>query len=470
MNRQTLVVTIGTIALVALGAALMYAAPAEDETSARSSNGKNKAKPEAADKSKAKGKVPAAKLVHKKNVPADRVAAPAGAPNVVVVLVSTMRKDQLSLYGGPEGTTPYLDSCAAKGVLMTDALSNGVWPKVSQVALLTGQYPQAVGMVETRPRRDSRRLDAEHVLLSERFEEAGWTTVGVTASHYLNGRFGMRQGFDWFREAQPFSYPIEARIPAKTAVDAAVRGVDLVRGQAAERPVYLQVAFVDSHKPFKVPPEEFKEFSGESEIAPYLATVRRQDRGVQHLVDELASRGITEENSIFVVVGDHGEGLDMPEHHRKQHGRSLYDSAVEIPWVMWGKGVAKGAKVDGLVSQIDLVPTLVALSGLPAAEGVDGVDLSAVVKAGGTSPRSQHYADTFYEKLDRASVWTTTHQCQKDFGSAESEPDPTFVDGCYDRKTDPDFTKPVAQPDLMAALEQEHAARMAAAEASAPSK
>jgi arylsulfatase A-like enzyme len=470
VNRQTLVVTVGTVVLVALAGALMYTSPGGDAESPKASAaaGKSKAtKPTKATKAAASTeKVPASKLIHRLEIPADRPAAPEGATHVVVVITSTMRKDLLSVYGGQSGTTPFLDEKAKEGVLATDALANAVWPKPSQVALLTGMYPHAVGMVETRPQRDSLRLAPEGVLLSERFAEAGWTTVGATASHYMNGRFGMRQGFDWFRESQPFGYPLEARLPAKAAVDAVVRGVETQRKKAADRPVYVQVAFIDSHKPFKVPPEEFKAFEGDHEIAPYLATLLRQDQAVARLVAELAKQGITADNTVFVVVGDHGEGLDMPVHHRKQHGRSLYASSVEIPWVMWGKGIAPGTKVDGLVSQIDLAPTLLGLSGLPAT-GLDGMDLSALMKKGGTSPRTLHYADTFYEKVHRSSVWTSTMQCQKDFGTVQTEPDPTFVDGCYDRKADKDFTKPIPDEALMSKLTAEHDAHLAAAVASA---
>jgi hypothetical protein len=88
-----------------------------------------------------------------------------------------------------------------------------------------------------------------------------------------------------------------------------------------------------------------------------------------------------------------------------------------------------------------------------------------MLTSGGTSPRTEHYVDTFYERLRRGSLWTASFQCQKDFGSAESEPDDTFVDGCYDRKADPDFTKPVPKPELMAKLEARFAAQLAAAEA-----
>ena len=324
MNRQTLVVTLGTVALIALGAVLMYAAPSEPDGPPRGTMDAAKAKAAKAKAAKADGaaKIPATQLIHRRAVPEDRVAAPEGAPHVVVVFTSTMRKDQTSLYGGEAPTTPFLAGQAAEGALFTDALANGVWPKHSQAALVLGSLPHEAGMVEHEPKRDSRRLPQDATTLAERFAASGWTTVGASGSHYLNGRFGMRQGFDWYRESQPFGYALGARLPAKGVVDAVLRGVDNQLEKAAGRPLYVQVGFVDSHKPFQVPPEEFKPFESDAhEVAPYLATLLRQDKAVKRLSESLAKKGLTAENTVFWVVAEHGEGLDLPEHHRKQHGR-----------------------------------------------------------------------------------------------------------------------------------------------------
>jgi arylsulfatase A-like enzyme len=229
----------------------------------------------------------------------------------------------------------------------------------------------------------------------------------------------------------------------------------------ADRPLYLQVAFVDSHKPFKVPPAEFQPFeSPDHAIAPYRATVRRVDTAVERLVEGLAARGITNDNTLFVVLADHGEGLEMPPHHRRQHGFVLYESVVRIPWIWWGKGVPRGRATSALASQVDLVPTVLALAGLPVpAAGIDGMDLSGAVRGTGSgSPRRQAYADTLFEGAHRASLWTSEVQCQKDFGSTlPAEEGEDFEDTCFDRQSDPDFTHPVAEKELMAALEAKHA-------------
>ena len=227
--------------------------------------------------------------------------------------------------------------------------------------------------------------------------------------------------------------------------------------------MFLQLAFVDSHKPIQVPPAEFAPFVGQNnEVAPYRATLKRQDDAIKALVEGLAGVGLTEENTLFVVVADHGEGLNMPPHHRQQHGFVLYDSAVQIPWLWWGKGIPKGGRVEGLASIVDLAPTLTSLAGLQGQEGFDGVDLSMAVLGKGSSPRTEAYADTLYAGIHRASIWTASRQCQKDYGSAKQVEEDRFEPGCYDRITDPTFTKPIDDPDLTSRLDKMHNERMGA--------
>ena len=67
------------------------------------------------------------------------------------------------------------------------------------------------------------------------------------------------------------------------------------------------------------------------------------------------------------------------------------------------------------------------------------------------------YADTLFEGAHRASMWTSEMQCQKDFGSTLPEDEQDFENACFDRESDEDFTHPISDKRLMAALEEKHA-------------
>ena len=463
MNRQTLAVTIGTVALLLIAIVLLYASPSPEPNPPVRPNAGGQAKVKAKrPRAPAANRLPAAKLIHKREIPDDRPAAPSGAPNVVVIVPSTQRKDQWSLYGGPENTTPFIASQVQRyGVKMADALSVAVSPHENAVALVTGHLPHELGAIEPSQKRNGRPLPRSVHTMAEHFSRAGWFAMGVSANHHFNARMGQFQGFDWYRDSQPFSLMKDRRIPARQAVRFALRRV-AERSEAEQaRPLYLQIALVDSHKPFRVAPKDFEPFVGpDHEIAPYRATIRMQDDAISDLVQGLSEVGITHENTLFVVVSDQGEGLNMPQHHREQHGFVLYQSVVQIPWVMWGPGLPKNAEVKGLASTIDVAPTVVALAGL-GAEGFQGMSHAAAVRAGGATKRTEAYADTLFRGAHRASLWTPTRQCQKDYGSTFTLLDDAFVDGCFDRQADPDFLAPIEDAALMARLESEHARLMA---------
>lgn len=463
MNRRNVIVSAVALVLLLLVGFVLYGGGGEPPPSAPPG-------PAAEGRPVEKVKrVDAAKLVRKRAIPEDRPAAPEGAPNVVFVMASTQRRDQWTLYGGPANTTPFLaERARAAGIWFEDALAVGVDPHPTAAAILTGRYPHALGVVELGPELNNRRTPNSATTLAEVFEAHGWFTMGLSASHHVNTRAGLSQGFDWYRNSQPFSLKLGARIDAPQLVRIALDRLGRRSPPEEARPLFLQLAFVDSHKPFRVLPKEYEQFEGPGhDIAPYRATVRRIDDAMKSLVAGLAELGMTEENTLFVVVADHGEGLSMPESHRFQHGFVLYGSSVRIPALMWGDDLPKGRAVPGLVSQIDIAPTVLGHLGLPVPEDVDGKDLSKVL-ASGRSDRERAYADATYRGADRASIWTPDRQCQRDYGTSHELPDDDFVDGCFDREADPDFTTPIPDPDLMEELDAMHAELETKVDAPAP--
>lgn len=393
-------------------------------------------------------------------IPSDRPSAPKGAANVVLVILSTQRRDQWSVYGDP-ATTPFLADRAKGGVVMDDALAVAVDSEPAVAAILTGRYPHAIGTIDPAAEDQEVRIGPDAITLAERFAAAGWNTVGLTATAELNRGRGGAQGFDVFVDAPP------TRTGAGELVRAALTKVAAREESARARPLYLQLVLVDSRKPLvPLEPVDVEPFVDpeNDELGPYRATVRRQDDAISTLVAGLADQGLTEANTLFVVIADHGEGLRMPARHRPQHGIVLYGSSVSIPWIWWGHPLPRGRHVPGISSQIDLAPTLLTLAHAPPGEGAfDGMDLSAAVRGGSRSPRSEAYADTFLQGFHRASVWTSAVQCQADYGSTNRPPDDDFATACFDRVKDPDFaTGLAATPPLRKRLDVLHAERLAA--------
>lgn len=383
-----------------------------------------------------------------------RDTAPPDAKNLVVVVWTAVRRDALTPYGAPPDRTPYLAELAAGGAKFADLIAASSFSRTSATAMLTGQHAAELDMVDPGPGPEARVLPAEVDTLAERLRAAGWQTIGLTANFNLNTTSGLAQGFDRYRNAQANSFHPAARIDGQRLVTEALGALDARSPEDKARPFYLQLDFVDAHAPLRADPAFDDLFDPTTPNHLYRVAVNRLDGLLRDLVTELAGRGyVTDSNTYVVVLTDHGEGNNTPEHHGKMHGRLLYDTLVSAPWVVAGPDVPHGLVVSGLASHTDVTPTLLDLVGIAPPTGIDGQDLGKLLRGEVAPPhtaRTRAFADTWYFNANRASLWTDTTQCQKDFGSVGITD--AFADGCFDRRTDPEFRNLKQDPALMAEL------------------
>ncbi len=367
-------------------------------------------------------------------VPPSATAA-TGSPNVVLIIGCTFRRDQTSVYT-PElaDTTPYLASLARQGVVLDDLVNAAPWTKAASTAIVTGHHAVTLGMVEDGANRNAKVLPDEVVTVAEAFRAAGYRTFGVTTNPNVHSRMGFAQGFDHYGEPAQLWREHMAKAPGRVAVHQAL---EWVRG-AGDTPFYLQVLLVDAHAPF--PKEAMATEQGVPElVGRYRAGLTKLDREIERLVEGLREAGHGDD-SVVVVVNDHGEGLEWPTHHGKGHGRYLTPSAVGGVGVFWGVGLPAGRRVPGLASQVDLAPTLLSLAGISGWEG-PGYDLAPALRgqAAGT-PRTEAYADTWFRKSQRTARYTEGQACQLNFNQADvvDRHGHRFEEGCFDRRADPD--------------------------------
>jgi len=387
--------------------------------------------------------------------PFERPVAPEGAPNVVLVVLSAARKDQLSPYGAAAGVTPFLARVAGKGARFLDTIADAPSPRAASAAMLTGRHSWHIGIPEPGPEASARTLPDDVQQLSEHFRRAGWTTLGATGNHNLNqdpldgpSHGGIGRGFDKHLNAQERGFAPGRRQGAGFIVTEALKMVD--ERPAADRPVYLQLNLIDTNAPVRVIEEQLGDFEPDRPNAPYRAALNRIDGQLERLWKELGDRGLTD-NTFLVVVADHGEGLDTPAHHGTFHGRLLYESSVAVPWIVVGPGVKPNQLVGGLAAGVDVAPTVLDLAGLPVPEGLDGMSHASLLRGDGArTQREKTWSATWQFTAKRASSWTSSRQCQLDFGSTDISD--SFVDACYDRRTDPAFTRVVEDREAMDAL------------------
>lgn len=384
------------------------------------------------------------------------VEVPTSLPNVVMMLGCTVRKDQLSPYGADPFITPRLDALAKDGTLFDDLIAAAPWTRAASTAILTGQHALEIGMVEPSNGRDDSRLPDGTKTIAVYLHERGYLTLGATSNPNLSAVFGFDRGFDDYQPGLPDKWG--AKLSGRVLADTMIAALKARRDAGDKRPVYLRTMMLDAHAPRTGSGDVLSPFREEGvpeRVAQYRYNLHKLDDAIGYYMDQLASIGIDQSNTVFVFVADHGEGMNYPGHHGFGHGQYFGSSSVYVPWIMAGAGVAQHHRVLGLASQVDVLPTLLGVIGAPLAstDPTDGRDLSALVRGGaGAIERDHVLSDTWFAASSRAAIFTSELQCQQDFGSsARQQRKGKFVAGCYDRDLDVLFTQPLADSDPRAA-------------------
>ena len=329
-------------------------------------------------------------------------AAGAGAPNIILLVLDTVRRDHLGLYGYPRATSPVMDSLGGGGMVFDHAYSSAPWTLLSHATMFTGRLPHEVSATWRVP------LDHEFPTLAEGLGRRGYQSGGFTGNvTYVSRETGLARGFIRFRDFR-ISFGKLLLTPAsgrRWFLDWADRW-RLVRNSAAtvnewcldwldsrdrRRPFFAFLNYADAHDPYE-PPTPFDRRFGDStaagdemrrrvrRVSPKywrpgdMATgITQYDGAIAYMDDQLGAlfsglqkRGLLE-NTVVIVTADHGEMLG--EHELMLHGNSLYRPLLEVPLIIAGPGAGIGRQLRP-VSLVDLAATVIALSGSPKVEPI----------------------------------------------------------------------------------------------------
>ena len=363
--------------------------------------------------------------------------APPGAPDVVVVVLDTVRADHTSAYGYARPTTPTLDALAASGALFLDATAPATWSLPSHASLFTGLFTSGHGAHD-----EHKFLDPGPPTLAEVLAAHGWDTRCFTANAWISDGLGLTRGFAWqdgaWREANiahgfQFVYRLLDRLgwraPDKGGRDVVRHFEDWLATRPADGPpAFAFLNFIEAHFPYHMLPDEYL---GRFTTVP-LAALRRlslrlmaaqfgagavdpaeaaapaaamYDAGIlyaDHLlggvVEALRRRGALD-RTILVVLADHGELLG--EHGEFGHGRSLYEAGLRVPLlVRYPPRVPAGARVATPVSTVGVYATVLDLAGLAPPAPVHVGSLLPVLQ--GTDRAGPVVAEQFVAMLGSA--------------------------------------------------------------------
>jgi len=338
-----------------------------------------------------------------KSLVEDLPSASAAGPNVILIVLDTLRADHASTYGYARQTTPNIDRLAESGTLFEHAVANSSWTLPSHASLFTGRLPPEHKAGWHAP------LDGRFPTLAEAFAAHGYRTAAFAGNTaYVSPEWGLGRGFALFEVygAHPASYlmftalgPRIARVllpkfgyfeivGRKRAADVNREFVDWL-SSVRDRPFFVFLNYFDVHDPYltvgpyhtqfsknvtrgdlinsQLQPNRFRRKPTltheeiQKEVNGYDGCLAYLDAQLGALVSELAAGGL-DENTLIILTSDHGEAFG--DHDLFGHGDSLYREALHVPLIfVWPGKIPAGKRIEHLAGLHQIPATIVQLLG-----------------------------------------------------------------------------------------------------------
>ena len=339
--------------------------------------------------------------------------ARAERPNVLLIVVDTLRADHVSSHGYGRETTPNVDRLAAQGWRFEHAISAAPWTTPSIGALFTSRYPSMLGISDV-----TSAMPRGVPLLAEVLREAGYATGAVVSHSFCSAEWGFARGFESFDASNVLGHV------GVSSQGVAQRGIEFLESRAAAedgRPFFLWLHFFDPHNQY-IPHADHpfpNEVGSAGRISPrtsfrrlrklaqsmtpgevaevvryYDSEIAWTDRHIGRVLSRLDRLGWSEE-TLVVLTADHGEELNERGHFG--HAYSLSDELLRVPLILRIPGEAPRVIADP-VSLVDVTPTILDRLGIAAPDGLAGRSL-----LGDTADRTV-FAETSRQADLRAAV------------------------------------------------------------------
>ncbi len=313
--------------------------------------------------------------------------------NLLLVTLDTTRADRLGCYGYARAKTRHLDRLAAEGVRFAQALSPAPITLPAHASIFTGLYPFAHGVRNN----GNFYLGDSFETLATVLQKYGYRTAAFVSSFILDRRYGLARGFETYDDRIEGAKTQVISLEAERRGDRTSLALEAWLASHAERkphaPFFAWLHLYDPHEPYR-PPPPFRDLFKDS---PYDGEVAFDDAIVAAVLDRLGRLGLRD-NTLVAVIGDHGESLG--DHGEETHSMFVYESAIRVPFILWGPGVVPARLVvEEPVRATDLASTLLDLLGAPPLATTHGRSLVPLLRGTKAGPTPPVYAETLLPRF-----------------------------------------------------------------------
>jgi arylsulfatase A-like enzyme len=317
-------------------------------------------------------------------------------PNIILIVIDTLRADFLSCYGYPKKISPYIDAMSRKGILFEKVYASSPWTLTSLASILTSLHPFAHHVDDFES-----VLDDSFDTLPEILRKFGYSTIAFIGNPIIEEQQGFAQGFDYYDN---YGYEVEKNMMINRVVAYVLQNLHIIEesysssywvfslrfhsfwpffkrasyviAEDLNKRIYskletlendkffLYIHYMDPHAPYlKHPnilcrepmlvPENMTEI-----ISVYEGEIEYVDAHIGTLMKKLQDYGFIK-NSIIIITSDHGE--EFYEHKGWHHGSTLYDESLVVPLIIiFPHPESEYMNISSQVSIIDIMPTLLA--------------------------------------------------------------------------------------------------------------
>ncbi len=295
--------------------------------------------------------------------------------NVVLVVIDTLRSDRLPMYFFNRDTSPFLNRLSQSSTVFKHCYAPSSWTAPATASLFTSMYPFQHGVLmglmailnqkKADPTIKINKIPAEIETLTEVLKKAGYRTFGIADNANIDKKEGFDQGFD---RLKTYNYQGASKVN-----ETALAWKEKIRSGGK---YFLYLHYMDPHAPyFKQKPwyREGKKGKIPISLEAYLSEISYADSYIEKLYEAFN----WDENTIFIVTSDHGEGLW--DHGTMGHGLTLHREELQVPLLIRLPEGNDVKTVEENVSLIDIMPTIRDLVGLNKSLMDEGQSLEPLI-------------------------------------------------------------------------------------------
>ena len=325
-------------------------------------------------------------------------------PNIVFIFADDLGYGDLSCYGAKDINTTNIDQIAKQGIKFTEFYNASSICSPSRAALLTGRYPQRMGINTVFFPESFTGIPSKEITIPELLKEKGYTT-GIIGKWHLGHHYQylpLQQGFDeyfgipysndmesvvFMRGNKVASYQVKQKYITKTYTEEATKFI----AKNKDNPFFLYIAHSMPH----VPIYASEKFIGTSERGLYGDVVQELDWSVGQILNSLKKNRVLE-NTLVIFSSDNGPWLVMKENGGSsgnlREGKTFsFDGGMKVPTVaMWKNKIPQGIVNNEVASQMDWFPTIAKITESSISKNlvIDGLDISKVLTGEGNRENS----------------------------------------------------------------------------------